>query len=309
MIDSERIFNAITSEKFPALAVEEGSELVDKWIEECYAEDLRYKTLMLEAGFFIELEANTFITGAADKVMVDPEYGPIGEEMKSTSRRSKYWTPERWLEQISSTHQVATYAAAFREGSFIVGGGELWRPQITEPRLLCRAISKTKPPELWPTPAGALVAIDSRHINATLNAYRSAAVAIRARRKLGVVPWQIPGFHCVKRYPGNKEFPCEFGTECGERTYPTERRSEDRGMSPGSTSVLKYLVDSGRVEVDNPEVTVLSASSLDDFMQCAEKWRRRSIGQERESKESLEIGSVLHLGLKEYHTILKENGF
>jgi hypothetical protein len=79
-IDSERIFNSITSQKLPAAATELGAELVDTWVENCAAHDQRYKTLLLEAGFYIPLGPKTWLVGACDKVMLD-EQGLLLEEM------------------------------------------------------------------------------------------------------------------------------------------------------------------------------------------------------------------------------------
>lgn len=320
MIDSERIFNAITSGNYPALAVEQGSELVDAWVAACVEEDKRYTTLLLEAGFFIELNENTFVVGAIDKIMRDSN-GILAGEWK-TSSKSRTWGPERWFDSLVNSHQIGTYSAALKYGLFPVSleiaqmlgappddNDGLWTPRLAEPRILARAVTKTKPPEIWPTPAGAEIKCPVARIEATLNAYRNEAAGIRAKRKTGVVPWQLPAKHCEKTY-GFKVYTCEFLEECRALRFPVGAGAFEHGLSPGSSDVVKYLVDSGRISLDNAtEVCILSSSSLEDAMQCSEKWRRRSIGQERESKESLEIGSVLHLGLKSYHEQLRENGY
>lgn len=304
MIDSERIFNTITSANFPALAVEQGSELVDSWISECFAEDQkRYKTLLIEAGFFIELDPVTFVVGACDRVMKDSE-GVLIEESKSTSK-SKTWTAERWYESLVRGHQIPTYAAALKYGTFVEGE---WAPRVAVPRILVRAATKSRPPEIWPSPEGQIVEPENSRIDAVLNMYRNEAVGIRAKRRTGLVPWAVPGKHCEKTY-GFKTYMCEFAEECGALRFPVAVPSF-AGFSPGSSEVVEYLVRVGKISLDNAaEVVILSSSSMEDAMQCSEKWRRRSVGQERESKESLEIGSVLHLGLKSYHEQLKESGY
>lgn len=318
-IDSGAIFNAIASAQYPAAATELGAELVDSWVAEVEESDRRlYKTLLLEAGFFIALDAKTYVVGACDRVMRDAE-GVLVEEMKTTSK-SKTWTAERWFDSISKSHQIGTYAAALSHGTFIFGDSVpswadvgasadnpvAYSPNIKNPRILVRAVTKSKPPEIWPTALGATIMVDAKRIETTLNVYRNEAAGIRAKRATGLVPWQLPAKHCEKTY-GFKVYVCEFAEECAKGIYPTGL--VQLGLSPGSSRVFNYLVESGRIDPSDPNVVCLSASSLEDSMQCSERWRRRNLGQERESKDSLDIGSVLHLGCLNYHQQLMEQGY
>lgn len=342
-IDDAQIFNAITNAGYPAEATLLGSELCDAWVENCVEHDLKYKTLLLEAGFFIELDAQTYVVGACDRVMQD-EDGVLVEESKSTSK-SKTWTAERWFEALVAGHQLGTYGAALKIGTFIdpaigpfptcpncKGSGEMDSGGVTpwgagidvrcnctypqefkfnvEPRILVRAVTKSKPPEVWPAPEGQIVKIDQRKIDTTLNVYRNEAVAIRARRQIQLVPWMLPGKHCEKTY-GFKTFICQHAKECKDGVYPVgDARVRPLGLSPGSDSVVDYLISSGRISLDKfSETVILSSSSLETGMQCMELWRRQSLGQERESKTSLDVGSVLHVGLAAYRRILQEQGY
>src|SRR5581483_3133796 len=309
-INSEKIFNAITSQRLPAAATELGAELVDAWVEQCVAHDQAYRTLLLEAGFYIPLGPKTWVVGACDRVMLDEE-GVLLEEMKTTSAGSKTWTPERWYDQLAGGHQVATYAAALQRGSFIIAqerlpnwavvdcdgpappserditrfaigyekGGLVWTPNVTSPRILLRAVSKSKPPQIWPTPAGAFVTVLDRRIDAALNAYRNEAAAIRARRATQLVPWQLVGQQCIKKF-GFKEFPCQFLRACqtGEVAL-TECAAPGAGLSPGSNAVVQFLIKSGRIALDEyRDHVILSASSFENLQQCPELWRRLSEG-------------------------------
>lgn len=340
-IDSERIFAAVVESgvKSPK-AIELGAELVDAWCESCYEADKRYRTLGLEVGWFIALDERTYVVGAVDRLVTErktledkvvPEPDPFVLEMKTTAARSSYWGPEKWLEELSAGHQVATYAAALKWGTFIMPrvlcnwqqgehrdgcaeGCESEKEEkmfaVASPRILARAVSKSKPPQVWPDENGSFIEPSPARLDATLNAYRNAAAAIRTQCRTGVVPWQLPGKHCVKVY-GRTEYPCSFKADCDNNVYPPGNvMVKPAGLSPGSESVVDHLVATGRIEAGMfDRYVVLSASSLDDYAQCPERHRRRALGAPREAKESLDVGTVFHAGIAEYARQCKEAGY
>jgi hypothetical protein len=233
---------------------------------------------------------------------------------------------------------VATYAAALQRGEFVIAdeqlpkwacwpnethetdathfsigyehGGMTWKPQVTRPRLLVRAVSKSKPPQIWPTAAGAFVEVSDARIDTTLNAYRNEAAAIRARHTTQLLPWQLPGNQCIKKF-GFKDFPCAFLRACqtgGAKL--TECATPGTGLSPGSNAVVQFLIKTGRIALNEyRDHVILSASSFENLQQCPELWRRLSEGEPREEKEAFDVGHVFHTGALEYHTQLQEQGF
>ena len=331
MIDDSRIFSAILASGVTSpKAIETGSELVDSWTSSCANVDRRYRTIALEQGFFITLDPLAFVVGAVDKIAVESEChcesevcrcdkSPFVFEMKTTAAGSRGWTAEKWLGELASLHQVGTYGAALKFGTFIerdenerVIGKK--RYGVTNPRVLARAVSKSKPPQIWPDANGAWIDIDEGRINATINAYRNAAAAIRGQRYTGLVPWQLPGKHCIKSY-GTKEFRCERWKGCREEgRYPAEEKWAElikRGISPGSQTVVDYLLKSGRIplDADPRNVVILSASSYTDYAQCPEKWRQRRLAGDSEESEALDIGTVFHCAVLEYSQQMKKLGF
>lgn len=335
-IDDSRILSAIMAAGVrSAKAVEAGSELVDAWAAAVVEADSRYRTLGLEVGWFTKLGPGAFVVGCVDKLAVerpDPaeraEYEaycsvrgseptapePFVLEAKTTAPASRFWTPEKWYDEIARGHQVGTYAMALRWGTFIQPASEPvkidaveWTPGVAAPRVLVRAVSKSRPPQIWPGPEGAWVEVGPARLDATRSAYVNAAAAIRAQRATGVVPWQLPGRHCTKQY-GTKAYPCTQWSVCHDtREYPRGERV--RGLSPGSAGVVAHLVATGRVRPDDPGVVVLSSSSLDSWAQCPEKWRQEAAGAGGEESEALDTGTVFHAGIAEFQRILKEAGY
>lgn len=352
-IDDSRIFNAILASGVEsAVAIEQGSALVDAWAAQCVETDLKYRTLGLEVGWFIALDPRTFVVGAVDKLAVERtsiterntrtvpksvdeyleqeksvpsapgfsttvvESDPFVFERKTTSA-SKTWTAEKWFEDLRKGSQVAIYAAALKWGTFIYRDDSLGRCteevyKVESPRVLARAITKTKPPMVWPTPEGAWIDFTEARLNATMAAFRNTAAAIRAQRSTGVVPWQLPGFHCTLTFGFTKR-PCSAWRTCHETLeYPVgDPTYTPVGLSPGSASVVDHLVRTGRIPVDGfADVVILSASSSKSYQQCPELWRQESLGAtEQESNEAMDIGTVLHCGMAEVDRILKEAGF
>lgn len=311
-IDSNAIFNAITGANYPAAATELGAELVDAWVAECQVEDQRYRTLLIEGGFYFFPSPKLCVVGACDRVMEDTD-GALFEETKTTgNKKSKTYGPEQWFDNISEGHQIGVYGAGMRDGTFV------WRevedgPFITArfnaaaPRVLVRAVTKFKPCEIWPTPAGAIIEITPRKIETTLNVVRNAAASIRAMRKSGLLPWSLPTHQCVKVY-GFTKYPCNFLDFCKRGEYVTHVGGVE-GLSPGSSEVVQYLIGTGQLDPNDSETVILSSSSLEDWMWCGERFRRRAAGEEKESKSDFDIGSVVHIGLEAYRRQMQAQGY
>ena len=91
--------------------------------------------------------------------------------------------------------------------------------------------------------------------------------------------------------------------QCRKGEVLTPPLSFDRlgqNFSPGSQKVIRYLKESGRVTEGNwRDVVILSASTLGDWFQCAEKWRREEARLEEEQGENFEqnVGTVFHAGV------------
>jgi len=319
-IDSGRIFAAILASGVTnPKAVEAGSELVDAWVENCAVADQRYRTLGLEVGWFIALDERTYCVGAIDKLAWEPgseNEDPFVFERKTTSS-SKTWTVDKWLGDLQAGPQVATYALALQRGTFIFRRTEAVENVVVEkafnvgfPRVLARAITKSKPPQMWPDANGAWLNLSPQRLNAQWNAFRTEAAAIRARQEIGVVPWQTPGFQCTLTFGFTKR-PCSAWSVCHDTLDFPQGGVPLRGLSPGSESVVKYLVETGRILLDRAdEYVVLSASSFKSAQQCPELWRQESIGATREdANEAMDTGTVLHAGMAAFDKIMQENGY
>lgn len=311
MINEEKILAVLREQKVSAASLEEGAGLVDHWISECSELDARDETLAVEVGFFVELDPFTFVVGTQDRVARSHVTGEVfGCEWKSTKNRTKYWTPETWFESISNGHQVATYALGLARGQLIGPDGLppfIFYDEPEKMNILVRAVSKSHPPQIWPEAAGQFVTVTRERMEATASVYLNEAAGIRAKRKTGKGPWQLPGLQCTNQFRSV----CPHLKGCRKfESFPTEVSLSiiERGFSPGSKSVVKYLVDSGKVNEGNVgDVVILSASTLSTLQQCSERWRIEASSGEEEENENLEVGSVLHAGLSElYLQMMKE---
>jgi hypothetical protein len=311
MLNEEKILEVLREQKVSAVSLEEGAGLVDHWISQCAELDARDRTLAVEAGFFIELPGSTFVVGTQDRIAQSHVTGEVfGCEWKSTKHQTKLWTPEAWYESISNGHQVATYALGLKFGQVIgedvigtvpLREGETMFPGDGSVNILVRAVSKSHPPAIWPDPEGKFVNISSGRMEAMRGAYRNVADSIRAQRK-NQGPWQVPGLQCTNMFRSV----CPFLSSCKKfESFSTEQSltSITQSFSPGSKKVVRYLIDSGRINEGNlGEVVVLSASTLGTYQQCSEKWRREAASGEEEENENLDIGTVLHAGLSELYS-------
>lgn len=296
-LDQTKILEALQATRVTGEALEEGARLVDHWIEEAASFDEENETLAVEEKFYIELDPLTFVVGTQDRIFRTPEGEVCGSEWKSTKGRTKFWGPEIWAEGIEKGHQVATYAAGLKFGSFL--SGSIFEGVGSPVRILVRAVAKSSPPELWPDARGKLIEISGERLEAILGAYQSVAEAVRGMRRSGALPWQVPGLQCENKF----RKVCPFYSSCLKQDFGGRGLGLERvlaGFSPGSQTIVQHLVDVGKVREDNVgEVVILSASSLSSYQQCPERWRREgmSVGEGEEESEALQIGTVLHAGL------------
>jgi hypothetical protein len=306
MMSSDEIFNSIVNLDVSASAKEAGSQLVETWLAECSEADTQDETIAVEAGFFVELAPNTFVVGAQDRIARNANLPLFGCEWKSTGAYSPArgsfpgWNAERWFEEISRGHQTATYALGLMRGTFvdekvnriIVDA----RKGLEEISILVRAISKSKPPQIWPDARGQFVTVTKERMKAVTNAYLITAAQIRSSRQLALVPWQLPGYICKGKYNG--KFPCRFLSNCESQRYPVGDNKPH--LSPGSQSVVDFMVERNVLDVRNDPV-VISASSYGDWQDCSEKWRQASVVNDEISNDNLDVGKVLHAALATHY--------
>src|SRR6185369_11321443 len=111
----------------------------------------------------------------------------------TTKEPGKWWNEDRWLEDIKQGHQIALYALALNRGTFYTPEPE--RFNVTEPvRINVRAAVKSSVPQFWPKDeADGWQSFGEKDFGAILNAFKVKADNIRSARRLGLVPWQLPG--------------------------------------------------------------------------------------------------------------------
>jgi hypothetical protein len=295
VIDSGKVTEAIITTGLPALALEEGSGLVDGWIAN-YANDTA-QIVAVEAGFSIRLDELTWAIGVADLIASDDK-GLFLDEHKSTAAPSRYWTEEKWLESIRSGPQIALYALALRDGTFYHEGSPLSWGIVNYPiRVRVRAAVKTAVPIFWPRdPADGWQEYDEKALRAVADAFRVKAAAIRAARKSGLVPWQLRGRQCT-----------EFNRRCAQWERCSEYRGIENGVGfdgndPAARLALPFLPP----EAQSPDAVILSASSYQTYSKCMELGRIEAAGGEKEESLALNIGTVLHAGLARYYELVRE---
>lgn len=301
-IDESRILAAIGGLEVSAQAREDGSELIDTWANTCLEYDAAHQTLAVEAGFYIELDPQTFVVGVIDRLAQDGE-GVFACEWKTTKHQTKTWGPEEWFAEIERGHQLSTYALGLQAGTFI-DGINFERP--SECRVYVRAVSKSRPPVIWYAPENKSVVVSEARLNATRAAYTNAARSIRAMNGGGGVPWQLPGYHCTKFI----KYRCPFWDTCHEYRQPKQGALglSAQQLSPGSLKVVEHLKQVGKIRVDNQgQVLVLSSSTLDVWNQCPERWRQMVVtGELEEKNDNLQIGNVFHTGAAEIYRMMME---
>jgi hypothetical protein len=251
--------------------LEQANQLVEKWIAERVCFDKRVMTV--ETGFDLWLDENTVIIGVQDLV-TEEDGARVGCEWKTTKGTTRFWNEEKWLESISTSPQCAIYA-------------------LVTPVIRVCAVTKSDPPEIW---GNRLLTFPEERLNAVRNALLNQAAAIRTMRKLKLLPWALPGVHCVNQF--RRE--CEFLAECKAQQYPATIGAFDPD-NPAYKLVIPRFGD----RIHDSELVILSASSYNDSMDCMEKYRRNLAG-EKSSAPELEVGTVFHTAAANIYQQLKE---
>jgi hypothetical protein len=308
-VDRDKVISALTECDISPSAKLESGRLIEVWLDKLETfPEVKWKVVLVESPFYIQLEEKTYIVGQMDAIFQD-DIGYIQAEWK-TRRSPKLKRDgtnyagddeDGWLSDISNGPQLGVYALAGREGIFITD--DVTEPfAIREPRILVRAAVKSTPPVTWPGEyEKGLFTFPGGLLDIVRNALLSEAASIRARRKLGIVPYQIPGLHCTNMY----RRVCGYYEEvCKKRlTPPLEpvgwSHPDDKAPDPGLDvcSILK-------LDIHDPELIVLSQSALQDHYQCAERGRiryggyfPRGGGQEEDFEFERNVGTGLHTAL------------
>jgi hypothetical protein len=253
------------------LVLEEANVLIEKWIAErvCFDKQI----VAVEQGFSYWLDNNTVIIGVQDLLTIE-DGEIVGGEWKTTKGTTRYWDEAKWVESISSSPQCAIYA-------------------LITPTIRVRAVTKSDPPEIW---GREVLTFSEARLTSVRNALLNQAAAIRAMRRSGAMPWALPGLHCTNMF--RRE--CAYLNECKRQQYPATAGVFDLD-NPAAKLVLPQLGDC----IKDPELVILSASSYNDAMQCAELYRR-NLAENKESSRDLDVGSVFHTACANIYTQLKE---
>lgn len=302
MIDTQRVIDAITQLDVGPVAKESGANLVDSWMSAC-AEDQKKKIVAVECGFVCWVDQNTVLIGVQD--LLTDEGGVVGNEWKTTKEKTKFWNEERWFQSIKEGSQVAIYAVALNRGTYYeLRVGQMpvtYRPLVTKPRIRVRAISKSEPPRIWRGEEDGVLTFTEEMMENTVSALKSKAASIRAMRKLGAIPYQLPGIWCVNQF--RRE--CEYYGECSARKIPTGEYQPIDVNDPAYELALPYIGE----RVNDPELVVLGASAYSAMSECAEKYRRGTLKGNGEETAEMQIGTVLHSGVAEWYRQIRAEQF
>jgi hypothetical protein len=292
-IDTERVTQAILDAGVSSLAAEAGAELVEAWINEETCDD---EIIAVECGFGIRVDEHTWIIGVQDLIRAD-RIGIYGNEWKTTKEPSRYWNETKWLADIKSGPQIAVYALALNRGVFYENGEPFVLSVPTPVRERVRAVVKSSPPGFWPRdPQEAWQKFDDVALNSVIDAFRSKAETIRAARRLGLIPYQLPGKQCESF--GRM---CEYHAQCTTRCYPMDHTGFD-SSDPAAKLALPFLGDDAK----HPDTVILSASSYATYTRCMELGRRLAQAASKESNMALDTGSAFHAGVASFYRQLRE---
>lgn len=293
-IDTERITEAIISTGVSPLALEEGAQLVQHWIDdESGFED---EIIAVEVGFSIQIDSLTWVIGVQDLICADAR-GIYGREHKTTKEPSRWWNEKKWLESIKSGPQIAVYALALNRGVFYENGSPFVLGVTTPVREYVRAVVKSSTPQFWPTEkTDSWQEFDDLSLSQVVDAFRVKAEQIRASKRSGLLPWQLPGNHCTSF---NRL--CDYWDECTKGTFPANAYGFDQD-DPAATHALPFLPEGAK----DPDAVILSASSYSTYTQCLEKGRRNALSLKSEESMALDVGTVLHAGVASFYKQLRE---
>ena len=294
-IDTERITEAIISTGVSPLALEEGAQLVQHWIDdESGFED---EIIAVEVGFSIQIDSLTWVIGVQDLICADAR-GIYGREHKTTKEPSRWWNEKKWLESIKSGPQIAVYALALNRGVFYENGSPFVLGVTTPVREYVRAVVKSSTPQFWPTEkTDSWQEFDDLSLSRVVDAFRVKAEGIRAARRSGLVPWQLPGRQC-----NDFNRLCSYYDECTGGRLPASASGFD-ASDPAASLALPFLPDAAL----GPDAVILSASSYATYTRCMELGRRDAMSGNKEESMALAVGTVFHAGAAEFFRQKRES--
>jgi len=303
----DKVIQAIVNCPVGAVAKEEAARLCGAWIDKASTwPDTDLETVGVEVLWHIQLEPKTIIVGVIDKISRD-KFGYLFSEWKTrrAPKIKKDGTPylgdteDDWLAEISQGVQLSTYALGAKKGKFLLD--EEWKTleQAGEPRILVRAAVKSTPPQIWPSnPAKGTFAFPNGVLQATESALLVMASSLRGAHKLNVTPWMMTGYQC-KAY--NRV--CEhYETRCKVHLHPpitpVSWQHKDAASPDPGYKVCELL----GLDINDPELVVLSQSAYQTYSRCLEKGRIEYGGHVLgEASYELEVGSCFHAGLAAFN--------
>lgn len=287
----EAITDAIVATGAGAVACEEGALLVDAWINAGVHADK--KIYAVECGFVVWLDDATAVIGVMD-LLTEEQGDIVGNEHKTTGARSE----KDWYHELTTGSQLSIYALGLSRGTYYERGGGSFTPGVRSPRIRVRAITKSGSPVIWPINGGGVVEFSQDRLEATKAALLTKAASVRAMRKTGLVPFQLPGIWCTNKY--RKQ--CGYYSECTRGIVPPASPQLFSTDDPAYELAFPHLGD----RVNDPELVVLGASAYASMSECTEKWRRGTLGGGKQEALALDIGSVLHAGVASWYRQLRE---
>jgi len=297
---TQSIIDAICACPVSVTAREEAARLAESYIARFSGDSKRWQVLAVESPFYMWLDPFTLIVGVMDSIRRDQDGQVEGLELK-TRRAPKIKkdgqpykgdTEQDWLAEISNSPQLAIYAMAMRQGTFV---NLCPTPVETVAcRIRVRCAVKSTPAAIWPTQDDGLFQFSSPLMDKTQEALLSAAASIRAHRQRGTVPWQLQGHWCS-----------QFGRDCVHLPVCRERKNPT-----GAPKTLHSATDPGSVAIAaaiganpvNDSLVILSASSYGDWGTCSELYRLNSGGYfPAEESEAMDIGKAFHVAVGAWH--------
>lgn len=302
--DFDAIVQSVLELEVSPVAKEAGAGLADHWVRECCAADSQEKIRGVELGFVFALDEKTYAVGVQDRIWEDAD-GVVGDEYKTTAAASRYWNESKWLASIKNGSQVGLYALALRKGTYYEAGMEPFQVNAERPRIRVRAVSKSSPPQIWPSDAeDAWITFSDADLVAVENAYRAKAEAIRSVRRLGLIPFQLPGIQCNKF---NRDCPL-LENYCGPKRYLTFEAVGGFDQSdPAASLAIPHIPPA---VLADPDLVILSASAYSSATECLELHRNIISGQNTDAKEesaALQTGTCLHAAVAEYHRQIRRS--
>ena len=291
MIDTDRLVQAALETGAGPLAVEEGTGLAEFWIEKGVGATDRI--VAVECGFVLWLDDHTVIVGVQDRL--EERDGILGDEWKTTKETTKFWNEGKWLDSIREGSQIAIYALALRSGTYYPKIGMPVTPAVAQPRIRVQAISKSTPPQIWPTREDDnIIVFSEARLEATRQALLIKADSIRAMRKREG-PWQLPGIWCTNQFRRL----CEYHEDCvNQRPHVIGGSMQE--SDPAWQLAVPHLGD----RVNDPELVILSASAYAKACECPEAYRR-SLGGGGEESSQMQTGTVFHTVIAEFYRQLQ----